>query len=239
MGFLSKIAGIASVAAPIAPWASMGLAALGTYSQNRANAKQADSQMAFQERMSNTSHVREVADLRAAGLNPILSVSRGASTPPGAMAMMQNSAAAGIQGFANMNDSLTRSSVGEANVNLQEAQAGNARAQVMVALESINNMQAKAALDQQLTGESAQRVLNIRQQLKNLQQEFFRIRSTTTGINQINALKEPIVRFVQRSGLSDVAGNSGENWSHIFANIIDGAKDVPKIFKWAYDVITH
>jgi len=51
---------------------------------NAMSQSNAREQMAFQERMANTSHAREVTDLRNAGLNPILSVNAGAATPSGA-----------------------------------------------------------------------------------------------------------------------------------------------------------
>lgn len=59
---------------------------------NAFNAEQAQKQMDFQKMMSDTSHQREVKDLVAAGLNPILSANGGASTPSGASASADTSA---------------------------------------------------------------------------------------------------------------------------------------------------
>ena len=80
-----------------------GLAGLfGTHLTNKANKQISARQMAFQREMSNTAYQRSMADMKKAGLNPMLAFSKGgASTPQGASIQAQDYAA-GAANIANI-----------------------------------------------------------------------------------------------------------------------------------------
>ncbi len=100
-GVSDLVKGATSFLNPLVPIASAIGSFVGGREQNVASAEAASRQMEFQREMSDTSYQRQVADLKAAGINPMLVAKLGgASTPGGAMPQFVNPGAMAAQSFS-------------------------------------------------------------------------------------------------------------------------------------------
>lgn len=167
------------------PFITAGIGSLlGTAASTALSLKNASDNRDFQRKMSDTSYVRAMQDMRNAGLNPILAAKiGGASTPSGAMASIPDFGQTLNTAYANQ----------------------TARMQTEGNLEKIDAEITQILENTELT---LHQQTKVKHEIANLAAEYDRIKATTEQTEAQTWFKKKAIEIMERAGLDEGAMGS-------------------------------
>ncbi len=202
--------------------AAIGGAALlgyqGARETNVASAQAANAQIDFQRDMSNTAYQRQVADLKASGINPML-VSRlgGASTPAGAMPQFVNPGAAAASAGGAFGSALSSAKQAQTQENLSKPQILQVEATVDKIKEETKNLPLEAERLRKTAELLYVQAKNVAQNSQNLYEAEAQIKAT------VEKLKAETTLLNNQLGVEEALNDLGRTASQ-FKPLIDFLK---------------
>lgn len=167
---------------------------------NRFSAEQTAQQMAFQERMRDSQYQAAVADLKKAGLNPMLAYSQGgAASPSGASAVGQQAT------LRNPTEGLANSAASIANI---KADLALKDTQATKNVADTNASEQSAKYTDALTASEIMRMPGIPESIKKTQAEILNIQSQTQ-LNSSYKQAKDMETLIRQSGELPEAKSKG------------------------------